>query len=324
MHFDDLGTEFRFDQLTGTSVDRCAWVGYRALPFAAHDPTRMESWVVLPSETFAPEGARLVGLELGVPGFLTGLWYAPSGRLFASDFHGRIYVREIDERALPSWRVEDWGELVELHGVWGLDDHHVYVWGRDAYGPRMWQTFEGRFVGMQAPPGPTTFVRGCSPECLYAAGAGGALAHWNGHGWRPVPIQSVRPATGLCVVSEDEIWLTTDMGKLFEGTSHGWALRAELDGPLCDVMRWRGQLLLAAKDRGLLQLDEPTNGISPVDLMLPAIGLAGDTDTLLALTEDYLAVSKDGRKFEVLCREVALEHRENEAPLWQASVHDRG
>ena len=39
----------------------------------------------------------------------------------------------------------------------------------------------------------------------------------------------MRPATALHVVGEDEIWLTTDMGKLFEGSRHGWGLRAQIE-----------------------------------------------------------------------------------------------
>lgn len=321
MHYDRLGTEFRFDHLTGTAPQRCAFVGYRREPLTVVNPFRMESWVVLPGDSVAAGGQRAVSLELGRRGHISGLWHGPSGDLYATELHGRVHVRRTDqESGTRTWQLQDWGPSVELHGVWGLDEQTVFVWGRDAHQYRLWCLFEGRFVAMPAPRTPITVLRGCSQRCLYAAGSGGSLFRWDGIGWRSVAIRSMRPATGLVVVNEDEIWLTTDMGKLFEGTSHGWAQRAQVKGPLCDVMRWRGRLLLAGAEQGLLELVGLGHRILPVATRYPVIGLAGDDSLLLALTEDCLLASIDGQEFSEECREVVQAQRGGKQPFWDAGA----
>ncbi len=316
MRFDSLGTELRFDHLTGMRPGACAFVGYRMPAGSAPQPARMESWVLRPSADLE-RGEPMVDVGLGVQGFVTGLYRTPSGVVYAVDFDGRLYVQRPDGEA-AAWQTQDWGGMVELHGVWGLSDDHVFVWGRDAHGPRFWELFEGHFVNMSAPPSPLTCVAGARPDCLYAAGPAGYLGHWNGLEWRRIPIRSMRTATALHAVGEDEIWLTTDMGKLFEGSRHGWGLRAELDAPLCDVRRWRGELYVAARSLGLWRLEGRSNRLVPVDLMLPAIGLAGDEGALLVLTDEALAVTYDGQRFDTLAHGTLLSLRGGARPLWEA------
>ncbi|MCA9608455.1 MAG: hypothetical protein KC619_22780 [Myxococcales bacterium] len=314
MHYDAKGNELRFDHLTGHALGRCAFMGYRAPAQTVPRPAFMESWSLQPSAEL-DDGAREIRVDLGLRGFVTGLWMAPSGTLYAVDFDGRLYVQRPDGAA-RSWETQDWGRLVELHGIAGLAEDCAFVWGRDANQPRMWELFEGRFVNMTAPPSRLTCVAGAHAQCVYAAGPAGYLARWDGAEWHRIAIRSMRPATALHVVDEDEIWLTTDMGKLFEGSRHGWGLRAEMEVPLCGVRRWRGELFVAAKDHGLWKLDGRSSRFAPVDLMLPAIGFAGDEDTLLVLTEDYLAVTHDGVEFEVVAREALAQLRGYEPPLW--------
>lgn len=318
MHYDMRGTEFRFDHVTGTRPGRCAFVGYRSPARSVPQPARMESWSLQPAAEL-DHGARAIDVDLGLQGFVTGLWMAPSSTLYAVDFDGRLHVQRSEgEGGVRSWETQDWGGMVELHGIVGLAEDCAFVWGRDAEQPRMWELFEGRFVNMTAPPSRITCVGGVRADCLYAAGPAGYLAQWDGVDWRQIAIRSMRPATALSVVSEDEMWLTTDMGKLFEGSRHGWGLRAEMEAPLCDVRRWRGEVFVAAKEHGLWKLDGRTNRFAPVELMLPAIGFAGDEETLLVLTEDYLAVSKDGAHFDILAREALAQLRDGEPPLWSA------
>jgi hypothetical protein len=126
----------------------------------------------------------------------------------------------------------------------------------------------------------------------------------------------VRNASGLFVGDADDLWLTTDNGKLFEGTSHGWALRTQLDAPLYDVARWRGTLYVAAGPRGLLRLVDRSNELAPAALDVAATCLESRGD-LLALTPSYLASTSDGSSFQVACRDAVALPRGASRPRWR-------
>ncbi|MBZ0119881.1 MAG: hypothetical protein K8H88_23030 [Sandaracinaceae bacterium] len=314
MDLDRWGTGYLYDQITGPALGRCAFLGYRVEAGARVDPTRTESFALLP-EAEATDGLRTVLVELGVKGLLTGLWWSPSDRVFATDLHGRVYVRHTDTGGALAWSVIDLGADVEVHGVWGVDDQRVFVWGRDATRSRMWFLHGTELRPMAACPGDVTLVRG-TKSCLYAAGAQGLVAKWAGDCWERCRVRTLRPITGLCVVDEDELWATTDNGKLFEGTSHGWALRAQYDAPLCDVARWNDRLYVAAKDRGLLELIEGSDRFRVVSTELAPLALEA-REMLLALGEDTLAASWDGKRFEITCRAVLRGHCERQPPVWR-------
>ncbi len=260
---------------------------------------------------------RSIHLDLGLQGYITGVWFSPTGATYVVTFDGTLYTRgPAEEAAYGGWRRVDFGREVELHGIWGIDDNDVYVWGRDAWRPLMWHLSRGAITAMPAPPGRTTIVRGLGPELLYAAGDGGFVARWDGSTWARIRLPLSRPVTGLYVGNIDDVWLTTDNGKLFEGTSHGWALRLQLDAPLYDVGRWRGAVWVAAGRRGLFRLVDRRDELAPVAPDIGAIALDTRGD-LLALSEDCLASSSDGSEFTVTCRDVLLQEREAEAPLWE-------
>lgn len=314
MHYDEHGTAYSFDSITGGQLDGCAFLAFRREPESRLTPWEMESWIVLPSDSFALTGERLIALELGVHGFLTGAWYAPSGVVYATEFDGRLYMRDPSGRG---WRASDFGADVQLHGVWGLDDRQVYVWGRNAWGPCLWRLAENQFEAMPTPPGFITTLRGTAPENLYAAGRRGLLARWDGGRWLRIRLRLLRDVTGMSVDGVDDLWVTTDNGKLFEGTRHGWALRAHFDGPLFDVARWRGELWVAAGNRGVFTLEGRTNALVPRAPDVPAVALSSGAE-LLVLGEDALAVSRDGSEFRSTSRHVLRSHCQDKRPRWRA------
>jgi hypothetical protein len=317
MRYDDHATEYVFDSISGFGLGRCAFLGYRRAAEALLDPRRMESWVVEPSAETSENGDRRVRLDLGLRAYLSSLWYSPMGATYTTASEGKLHMRRpMEEEGFGPWSPLDFGADVELHGVWGLDDQDVYVWGRDAWRPLMWHVGRNGVSAMPAPPGRTTSVRGLGPELLYAAGDHGFVARWNGSQWRRVNLPTSRPITGLFIGDADDLWLTTANGKLFEGTSHGWAVRLQFDGPLYDVARWRGAVWVAAGRRGLFRLVDRADRLEPAALDVSAISLETRGD-LLALAEDYLAFSTDGCAFEISCRDVLTVARRGEEPLWE-------
>lgn len=317
MQPDDFGTVYRYDSISGLALGRCAFLAYRTEPEIGLDPRRMESWVVLPSDNFTEDGERLIAVELGITGFLTGLFYTESDTVYASEMHGRLYVRRQDG-GRPRWTVTDAGDKVELHGVWGLSDELIYVWGRDAWRPRLWVLNGGQLVAMPAPPARTTIIRGLRHDMLFAAGPHGFLARWDGSTWRRVRLSTLRNVTGLALVDDDTYWLTTDNGKLFEGSSHGWAVRAEHEGPLYDVASCAGGVWLAAGLMGLLKLQGTANKLAVVASSPSPIGLMGGTE-LLALSPQHLAtLSPPSMVSGRLCRNALRELRAAMKPSWQS------
>ncbi len=316
MRFDAHATEYSFDSVSGFGVERCVFLAYRRPAEHIVDPGRMESWLVRPSEDATVNGDRTIHMDLGLHGYATGAWLSPTGVTYVVTFDGALYVRAPGDDGAPGgWHRTDFGRDVELHGVWGIDDRDLYIWGRDTWRPLMWHLGRGAITAMPAPPGRTTIVRGVGPELLYAAGDGGFLARWDGSSWERMRLSLSRPVTGLCVADVDDLWITTDNGKLFEGTSHGWALRLQLDAPLYDVGRWRGALWIAGGRRGLFRLVDRRDELEPVapDVGAVAIETRGD---LLVLADDCLTVSSDGSDFRITCRDVLLAEREAEAPSW--------
>lgn len=318
MDIDRFGASYSFDSISGATRDRCAFLAYRRDAEEITDPQRMESWVVQPTGHFTPDGGRLVGMELGVHGYLSSLWYSPSGRIYVTDFHGRLFVQHADpSTGLPRWMQSDFGRGIELHGVWGLDDMHVYAWGRDAWGPLMWQLAGQRFQPMPAPEGQVLTVRGLAPDCLYAAGANGLLARWDGNHWRSIRIETRRTVTGLTLNGPEEFWLCTDNGKLFEGTSHGWALRLTHPTPLYDVAVWHDDVWIAAgPEGGLLRLVPRKDQLELVAAHLEPIALAS-ADELLAISASRLASTTDGREFSLLCSRTLIDARGEHPPHWR-------
>ncbi|RZO60829.1 MAG: hypothetical protein EVA89_12720 [Sandaracinaceae bacterium] len=320
MHFDDRGTVYSFDAVTGGRLEGSAFLAYRYEPDTRVTPWRMESWVVLPSDNTSLTGERLISLELGIHGYLTRVWRAPGGSVFASDFDGRLYVRDPLGRG---WRATNLGPDVQLHGVWGVSDDRYYVWGRGAWGPFIWAAVDGQFQQMPAPPGYITTLRGTSPDLLYAAGRRGLLAKWDGERWTKIELHVLRDLTGLSAGEPNDLWATTESGKLFEGTQHGWALRAQFDGPLFDVVRWAGDVWVAAGRRGLLKLRGKTNMFESRAPDVAAISLSPGAD-LLAVGEDSLAVSRDGVEFQIVCRHALRSHRQGRPPRWASGARARG
>jgi hypothetical protein len=311
MRFDEHGSEYGYDAISGYAIENCAFAAYRTIAEGLIDPARMESWIVRPSERGAPF-ARQVELELGLHGYITGLWFSPAGAVYATDLRGRLHVCAPEQ----GWKWIDLGRDVELHGVWGFDDRDLYLWGRSTGRAAMWRLSGAGLEAMPAPDGRITIVRGVSSELLYAAGDRGLLARWNGRSWTRLRLPTVCNASGLFASDPDDLWLTTDNGKLFEGTSHGWALRARYDAPLYDVARWRGTLYVAAGPRGLLKLADRTDVLESAALEIEAICLESRGD-LLALTPRYLASSSEGTSFRIVCRDALALARSAKRPHWR-------
>ena len=146
------------------------------------------------------------------------------------------------------------------------------------------------------------------------------LARWDGSRWSRLPLGVQRPITGLSVSSPETIsWLTTESGKLFEGTSHGWAERTRFGAPLYDVALWGGDVSLAGAHFGVLRLVPRLTRIEVGASEVEAVALDARGD-LLALAISYVAASSDGSSFHVAARDALAGFRSEVAPAWMGPV----
>jgi len=307
--------EYEYLSASGGSIEDCLLLGYRTPYGHAFSPSELEAWVI----HFTPEshmaGSLRVTYMFGTSGWLTGLWWSPSGTAYVSEIDGTMHVcRDVKNSEPDAW--EEVTLDAQLSGVWGLSEECVFTWGQRNEKNRMYR-HDGRKWYSMPSPGDVSVLRGLSPDFLYAVGYGGMMARWDGHAWIPVQIPVKSNFTGLFVAGPDELYATTESGELWEGTSHGWAKRAQSaeGGPLLDVAKFKGEVWVAGGEEGLLRLKGGTNELECVkpNIEAKSFDVRGN---LLITTKDFIAQTVDGVKFQARGRDAFEKSRASIPPLW--------
>lgn len=230
---------------SGPDLERCCFLGYRYDASIGFVWDHLESWVLTRSAK---------GLEplLSQRGWLTDLWRSPRGVVHVSTA-GRM-VRLEQDTSGSKWRREVQTLDAALSGVWGLDDSLVFAWGERGSEPAM---FVSNGDGWRAIPSPgyVNGVHGIAPDLIYAVGAQGLLARWNGTTWSRLPSFTDTMLSRVFVVSPDEMYAVGAGKRLLEGTVHGWSEVLHTDFPLMDVAKHGGAVFVAAGPEGLFTLE---------------------------------------------------------------------
>ena len=226
---------------------------------------------------------------------------------------GRVYVAAFSDAQGGVWRTPPDGSLAwerlqfpAAQGVFALDDEHVIAWSGDAF-----HRFDGRDVRpMPSPPARALHVHGCAPDFVVVVGHDGLAARWDGRAWRPWAIPFRGPISRVFVVSPDELYATTPGGALLEGSQHGWAERAPLEGMGTGVAKWRGEVYVGDPTRGLMRLEgdalvETGTPAFPVNLHPGADALLMAELTCFSETRDLESVRRiDDRDLAIALRDV--------------------
>lgn len=314
----DYVDEFRYEYIkaSGAAANDCVVLGYRAPYGIALSAFELESWVI----HFKPSGPG--GKELGTvykygnAVWLTGLWRSPEGPVYVSDSDGvvRIWL-DFEQKREEGAAWEEVKLDARLSGLWGLSDDCVFTWGKVGDDDRMFR-YDGRTWHPIPSPGHVSVLHGLSPDFVYAVGYGGLMARWDGHAWTPVRLSVESHFTGLFVAGQDEMYATTEDGELWEGTSHGWAKRAESPEPLLDVAKFQGEVWVAGGEEGLLKLKGGTNELECVKPNIEATSFEVRS-RLLITTKDIIIHTDDGVKFGGYGRSALRHFRANKPPLWE-------
>lgn len=298
-----VGASYNF--ASGASHLDCHALAYRFDEAVGFRPERGESWVV----SLTGESIEVL---YGKAGWFTGLWRSLSGKVWVSDVCGRVYMNPDRRPRAAPWQRFELGGILE--GIWGLDDDHVYAWGRRGGRPTMFRWDGSRWSDM-ASPGLIVALHGTRPDLLVAVGEDGLIARWDGARWIAFPTVSERTLTGVFVASDDEMMACGKANDLLQGSVHGWTRLLESPDLTGCVAKWRDRWWVGAGgDLGLSYL-EGDRLISHKKKVMPT--MLDARVSLLCSCPHVVASSEDGESFSGAPIAGFANIRQSEAPLWK-------
>jgi hypothetical protein len=294
------------------SILDCCILGYRTTFESPFSPYEVESWVMWSDQdTFH--------YFFGTSNWLTALWRVPGGPLYVAD-NTQSIVRRLQSIA-DGEDLHAWEKLkIDLQplGLFGLPDGSLYVWGRQGEKTAL-RLLDGKKFKSLPSPGAMFELSGTAPDRLWAAGEEGLLARWDGRKWTEISVETEFNFTGLTVVSDDEMWATTEGGELFEGSRDGWALRARnprKGEALFDVARWKGSVWVAGGEGGVLRISGRGNKLEVVKPNIDATAFDARAD-LLAACPGFVGGTADGKSWTGVAEDSLMNRRKNDSPLWE-------
>ncbi len=289
---------------SGPSMHDAIALGYRFPRGGGFAPDRGESWIVRTQ----PDSLLLC---YGKAGWLTGLWRAPSGAVYVTDYYSELRHHP-DPRAGADWNLEP--VPAKLMGVWGLREDALFLWGIRQGDPVAFLRTPSGIRELPAPPDRILAMHGVADDAVVAVGQGGMVARWDGHAW-------VRLATGtrsmlgcVHVASVDEIYAAGIDGDLLSGSIHGIAPLLKIDAPIRAVAKWKGEVWVGSDDpHGLSKLTGATLASVKPNLTAMSLDARGD---LVVTTTGHIAGTSDGKAFAAHGIAAFLSALKNDRPMW--------
>ncbi|HKD39535.1 MAG TPA: hypothetical protein VKB87_04510 [Myxococcaceae bacterium] len=300
-----------YNTASGPAITDCCFIGQRYEKTKPFSPYASESWVL--RNYLDPKSKQLIcRLTYGVAGYFTMLWRAPSGTVYVAEADNRVHISSRPEE-FKSWRQTEVPAF--LRGIWGLDDSCVFAWGVRDRVQRLLRWNGSTWTELSAP-GEIVRMHGTSPDFMFAVGAKGLLARWNGQNWQQVPIRTNETLTGVFIAGPNEYYACGEGGTLLSGTAHGWRERATAPGPLHDVAVFAGSVWVAAGDAGLMRLKGTSNELEAVKPNVKALCFDVRGQLLITCSEELVG-SSDGVSFGGCCEGALERYTANRKPLWQ-------
>jgi hypothetical protein len=298
-----------YQSASGPSYRDCCFIGQRYEHEDGFSPGDSECWLM---SARVVDGKTVVRNQYGAARWFTGLWRSPSGAVYVADAEGEVHVNP-SPNALDSnttWTVHPFTTVIM--GVWGLDAAFVYAWGSTPQtGFHVFQWDGRRWQDLPTPGFEVVALHGAAPDLIYAVGAMGAIAHWNGRAWRRVASPVNEELVSVFVVSGDEQYATGNRGSLLEGSASGWGKIASgpsSDWPLHDVAKWNGELWIAAGPFGLMRRVGISSDLEVVKPNLRATALDARQD-LVVTCDDMIAGTGDGKDFRAAAKDSLKQAR---------------
>jgi hypothetical protein len=306
-----MPTTYEFKLVSGETHRDCHFLGVRHDERMGNARDTGEHYVV-----------QIAGNEvhsvLRTRAWLTGLWRSRSGRVLVGAAAGGARVLDSSLPGPPQWSTQQLPAV--LMGVWGLDDTLAFTWGGGAAGPMMFQWNGSDWQAIECP-GRISSVRGTAPDLIYASGAEGLLARWDGQRWSRVATGSAGHIGGVRVVSDREMYAVRDRQVLMDGSVHGWSDRVDLGQAILTFEPYRGDLWISAMNDGLCKLNG--TALVPVKPKFKPFVLEGRLG-LLASNRELIAFSETGDTFETISLDTFVQLVAGEEPWWQPHLPPAG
>jgi hypothetical protein len=296
---------YSYGTASGFSKEQVQALGFRFEKEHGFSPDAGESYVV------QAVGDQEV-TRRGIAGWFTGIWQSEAQKVYVTEADYKIhYNPDPDPRADAAWQVFELPCI--LRGVWGLDDDFVLAWGAKGDRQYLFRWDGKRWSEMDPPPGYTLGVHGLSRDLIYAVGQNGLIARWDGQRWSKVQSPTDTTLSSVFVVSEDEMYACGNGRRLLEGSIHGWSEVLDAPMQLLSVVKWKGDVWVAAPDTGLLKLVD--NKLEVVkDTFKPSrLDARGK---LLCSAANMIVDSDDGKKFHAFFLDAFTRSVKGDFPMW--------
>jgi hypothetical protein len=279
-----------YAHVSGVSEAQAGALLYRYRDEADFRSAQIQSWLLY----FKDAGEATTTIAAGHwDTYVSGIWVSDSGRLYASLAQGAIGIYD-GVKSFNQVSMEKVGSA--LTGVWGLDDKHVWAYGGSSIHGGFVYFWNGKvWKELPRPPAWILRIHGCAPDCVYGVGATSAYL-WNGKKWSETALRASLSLSCIWVESPDELYATDEGGVLFEGSADGWIQRAEWDGPLVGVAKFKKKVWIGGGDAGLLRLNGKTKKIESIKPKV-ATRYFEARDELLIPAMNRVVGSKDGDQF---------------------------
>jgi hypothetical protein len=291
---------------SGASFDNCAFLGQRYEEESGYRPNEAECWICSASPG---ESEPMVTMHLGSTGWLTQLWRSPSGSIFVSAASGIIY-----HHREPFNRTSPWQEPqvdAALFGIWGIDDRCVFAWGSRKEVPVFFRWNGSDWSEMPSPKFSVRAVHGLGPDSVYAVGAEGGAALWDGRAWQPFQTPTREILTAVFAAGPDEIYAVGNGGTILEASAAGWGKIGEgpgLPGPLAAVAKFRDELWVGAGQFGLFKRAGTSNRFDCIKPNAHAVDFDVRQQFLITCS-DFIGGTADGQSFKLTARGWLLRNR---------------
>lgn len=291
-----------FHHASGPTLDECHLIVYRSDARWDFDAESGESIVV----------QRHLGqthLLLRQQGELTGLWRSLEGAVYVSYLLGGIY------RNSPAPRRDTWAQHyfdAMLHGIWGLDEEHVFAWGTRSARPFM---VTGGASGWREIPAPghVLAMHGVAEDVVVAVGRGGLVARWDGSAWSTMASPTADPLASVFVVSADEMYACSTNGIVLEGSVYGWSRVVERAPMLNCVAKHDQTVWVGSTLAGLHRLE--SNQLILADASLRARAFDVRAAPLVSTPARVVELG-DGAPLNELTRPELIEATDHLTPTW--------
>jgi len=298
-----------FSHVMGRDSQNCVFLAQRWSDLTGGSDDMNEGWVGQ-----VVDGR--VHTLMGKIGWLADLWVSPSGRIFVAEATSGAFAIHWNLSTDPTQT--DWQTMkcpAVIEGVWGLHDELVFAWGRRGSDNDMYW-FNGQSWSQMPSPGVVVAMHGTAPDCIFAVGEGGMVAHWNGAQWRRTTVPSVGTLSAVHVVSPDEVYATGPARRVLEGSIYGWQelCSTESGGIYCG--KWRDDLWVVTGVAGLSRVID--NELVPVmhdPLLRPYCMHLGER--MLLATADAIYDSADGETFQSLSIDLFRDAIQAVPPMWK-------